>query len=56
MSNALKGKGYKDVIAYIKENSDNARVPSGDFKVMLVCPIIPIRMGKDILSLTTVAR
>lgn len=38
MSNALKGKGYKDVIAYIKENSDNARVPSADFKVMLGLP------------------
>lgn len=38
MSDALKGKSPKEVLAYIKEISDNTQVPSADFKAMVGLP------------------
>lgn len=38
MSDALKGKSPKEVLAYIKEISDNTQVPTADFKAMVGLP------------------
>lgn len=38
MSNALKGKSPKEVLAYIKEISDGVQVPTADFKAMVGLP------------------
>ena len=47
MGNALKGKGYKDVIAYIKENSDGTQVPTADFKAMVGLPNYTDKYGRN---------